>query len=382
MNTHHGGPVILKPIGEIAVFKRYLLPSNIPETYTLKPMFADIANEDRIRQGVVAYRDFLHIFCDRLASDGHLYAKPLKNPTRMTDYPFLHYVSNLLVDIGYHGKLSESGDSLLLAQIPLFSASVDRKGKVTKSKVTVSGQMDCLRFLTLCGLVFAGIDLEARAFSIPDGHMLEVTYPGAPIMLTGLKAMAVADVDVRKTRKYWNDNYILRCDYRLIMAEESDMLDVLKDFLHPLSENVQQFAIKLHQHYTDIGLTCVSISDDQYHFAYSYIENSRRNFTPRDIYTVRVWEFSLSLRHGYCLFVRSKNTDKYADVIKNFPPYLHEIIARGYGCDRKLRNERCQHGCQGVRIPLDETILDIGSHIIKWLDCETECLINRQGSKR
>jgi len=79
---------------------------------------------------------------------------------------------------------------------------------------------------------------------------------------------------------------------------------------------------------------------------------------------------SISLKYGYCLVVRAKKTDKYTDIIKGFPLSLQEKIAKGYGCDRKLRNERCQEGCQGIRIPLDNSILGISKDIETWLDNE------------
>lgn len=68
-------------------------------------MFENVASEENIRNGVIAFRDFVYLFCDRLISDGHLYAKPqkTKNPT---DYPFLHNVNHLLIDIGNHSKLA------------------------------------------------------------------------------------------------------------------------------------------------------------------------------------------------------------------------------------------------------------------------------------
>ena len=190
--------------------------------------------------------------------------------------------------------------------------------------------------------------------------------------------MSVADVEIRKHRRYWNDNHILRCDYRLLMAEEAGTLGVLKDFLNPLPIEVQDFAIKLHQRYTGMGLECVILSDDQLHFAYSYISNSKRVFTPRDIYTVRVFEFSLSLRHGYCIFVRAKKIGKYSIEIEKYAQPLKDIIIHGYGCDRKLRGERCQHGCQGARIPMDGSMLEMGGDIVDWLDCEVSSIIKKQ----
>ncbi|MCL2704349.1 MAG: hypothetical protein FWE91_12220 [Defluviitaleaceae bacterium] len=374
MSIHHGGTVTLKPISEIAKFKKNLIPANIPETYALKPMFKNVASEENIRNGVIAFRDFLYLFCDRLISDGHLYAKPPKSPNSMDDYPFLHNITNLLVDIGYYSKLDESGDKLLVTEIPLCAALTDENGKKTSPKIPASGLIECLRFLALCGFVFTGIDLKAKALNISEEQMLEVSYPNNPIMLTGLKAMSIADMELRMTRRYWNDGYLLRCDYRLIKADDTDVLDVLKDFLHPLPEKVQEFALKLHKRHMNMGMTCVIFNIN---IAYSYTKNSRRALSSRDIYDRRIWEFARSIKDGYCLVIRAKKTDKYADVIEEFPLSLREKIAMGYGCDRKLRNERCQGGCQGFRIPLDDSILSISGDIETWLDNEVSCSIKK-----
>lgn len=137
MSTYHG-PVTQKPISEIAKYIKNLIPANIPETYTLKPMFENVAGEENIRNGVIAFRDFLYLFCDRLISDGHLYVKPQKNPKTATDYPFLYNITDMLADIDYHSKLAESGDSLLITEIPSFTASIDDKGNIKKPKNSVS----------------------------------------------------------------------------------------------------------------------------------------------------------------------------------------------------------------------------------------------------
>lgn len=380
MSTNHGGPVTQKPISEIAKYIKNLIPTSIPETYALKPMFRNIASEENIRKGVIAFREFLYLFCDRLISDGHLYVKLQKKPKSETDYPFLYSVTDLLADIGYYGKLSQSGESLLVTEIPSFISSIDEKGNIIKPKNSASMLLECMRFLTLCGFVFTGIDLEAKKLNASDVKLLEVSYPNAPVLLTGLKAMAIADIELR-TKRYKNDNNhdnLLRCDYRLLKAEDTDVLDVLKDFLHPLQEKVQKLALELHHHYIDMGMTSTTIiSTFEAHFAYSYIKNGKRVLSPRDIYQKRVFEFALSVRHGYCLVIRAKNTDKYADVIKEFPLSLQEKIAKGYGCDRKLHNEPCQGGCQGFRIPLDDTILNISSDIKTWLDNEVSCYIRK-----
>ena len=370
MSTNHGGAVALKPISEVAKFQKNLIPASIPEVYTVKPMFANVASEENIRKGIIAFRDFLYLLCDCLISDGHLYAKPPKKPSSMADYPFLYNITNLLVDMGYYGKLAENGDSLLITELPLCTASIDENGKKRSPKIPISSQIECLRFLTLCGFVFTGINAEAKTLIISETQPLEVSYPNNPILLTGLKALSIADMELRTGRRYWNDNNLLRCDYRLLKAEDSDMRDVLKDFLHPLPENLQDFALKLHQRYTDMGLTCISTRLGIVSFAYARIGKGRKALSERDIYGKRVWEFSYSIKNGYCLFVRAKKTDNYADVIEKFPAYLQEKIAKGYGCYRKMGGERCQGDCQGICIPLNESILDISGDIETWLDNE------------
>ena len=360
MSTQHGGAVTLKPIGEVAAYLKNLIPANLPGNYALKPMFASLAGEETIRSGVLAFRDFLYLLCDRLISDGQSYVKPPKTPANMADYPFLHNLTNLLVEMGVHGTLSESGDSLRVAELPLCTASVDENGKKKNPKISASSQTECLQFLTLCGFAFQETDLRA----------LDVTYPNNPILLIGLKALAVADMELRTGRRYWNDNHLLQCDYRLMKAEETDILDVLKDFLHPLPKKIQEFALQLHQRYTELGMTCSKSLLGEVNISYAFISKNRKVLSPRDLYAQRIWEFSYSLRHGYCLFVRAKKTEQYADVIETFPPSLREKIKKGYGCDRKLRNERCQHGCQGVRIPLDDEILSISRELETWLDHE------------
>ena len=211
MSTQHG-PVVIKPISEVAQFQKNLIPANISETYSIKPMFKNIASDEEIRKGVIAFRDFLYIFCDCLISDGHLYTKPPKKPGSMADYPFLFNVTNLLVDIGYHGKLTKNDDSLIVDQLPLCTPSTDVNGKKDRRKFP-------LRVL-----------LSACAF-------------------------------------------------------------------------------------------CLS--------AVSILQGS-------------IW-------------IRENSTQ--------------EKIAKGYGCDRKF-NRPCQHSCQGIRIPLDDSILDLGTDIETWLDNE------------
>jgi len=376
MNEQHGGPVILKPISEVANFQRDLIPLNISEDFILKPLFADIAAESDIRAGVIAFRDFLFGFCDYLISDGHKYAKPPNKPTSVSDYPFLANVTNVLVEIGYYSEFSKTGDSLMVSKLPSCTPVIDEKGKKKNPKINGVGLIECLRFLSLCGLIFTGvdstkIDLNVKKLDISEHGSINVSYPDNSVMLTGLKVMSIAEMELRPTRRYWGDNNILRCDYRLLKTKSSDVFEFLKDYIHPLPTDVQKFILNLHQRYTDKGLTCVMTILGDIHFAYAKInESQKKKLSERDIYSKRIFGILMSLRFGYCLVVRSKKTDRYQDVIKTFPVSLQKKISRGYGCDRKMWGTPCQHSCQGIRIPLDDSIIGISKNIETWLDNE------------
>ena len=232
MSTNHGEKEMQKPISEYAKYMKNLLPVNIPANYKLKPLIERIAGEDRIRSGVHALRDFFHLFFDRLISDGHLYVKPQKtrNPN---DYQFLHNMNHLLIDMGYHSKLADSGDSLLISKIPSFTTS--------KNKIPVSKHAKCLRFLTLCGFSFVGTDNDAMIFNVSQEHVLEVSYPNNPDLLIGLKVLSIADMELRTERRYSNDDNLLRCDYSLIKDEahwEMENTEYLRAFLQKINPDL------------------------------------------------------------------------------------------------------------------------------------------------
>jgi len=354
----------------VARYKRTLIPVHIPKEYALLSMYESIADAGCIRNGIVRFRDFLYLFFDRLSENGHLYAKPPKKPSGMADYPFLNYITNILVEIGYHGILADDGSILTVPKLPLCSSSVEVSGKKKSAKIPASGLLDSLRFLSLCGFNFADADFGTKTLTISQTQPLIVSYPDNPIVLVGLKALAVADIERRNGRPYWNDHNLLRCNYKLLKAEETDIADELRDFLNPLPDDIQAFAINLHHRYVDMGLTCtLSILDDT-SFSYAVINERNKGLSARDKYQKRIWAFSNSMRNGYSLFVRSKKTDKYADIIESFPPVLREKIADGYGCYRKFGREHCQRDCQGIRLPLDSSILDIAQDIKTWLDEE------------
>jgi len=328
-----GHKVKLQTMAKVVAYKKKLIPTNIPETYEINPKLAAItgSNEATIRSAVLTLRDFLHSLFDHLAKSE--YAVPPKKPTSAGDYPFIGNISTLLVEIGYNGCLD--GDSLMLEKMPV-------------------AKKNCYKFLEECGFVFAETT---------------ITFPNNPAVLVGLKAMAFADMELRTTRRFKNDDQFLRLDYHLLKADPVDMYDVLKDHIHPLHEKVQDFILHLHKRYVSAGLTCAMRILGDVTIAYADMRASKKEHTTQDIYQKRLYEISHSIAHSYCLYVRAKKTAKYAPLIETFPPYLQEKIANGYGCDRK-RGEPCQGGCQGIRIPLDETVLDIADEIAIWLDNE------------
>jgi len=375
MSAYH--EVILKPISEVSEYKKNMIPANIPQTYALKPVLQNIAIEEDIRKGIVAFRDFLCMFFRRLSKEGHMYANPPTKPSGMADYPFLNNMTNMLVDMGYHGYLVDQGKSLLITELPLCTAQTDGNGKKKPPKISISSQRECFRFLALCGFDFEGVDFDEKTFFVSEAQPLEVFYPSAPILLTGLKALSFAEMELRTDRKYWNDHNLLRCDYRLLKADDTDIQDVLIDFLYPLHRKVQEFALQLHQHYMSMGMECTLSILDDVSFSYAYIGKSNKILSSRDKYQKRVWAFSYSLRYGYSLFVRAKKTDKYGDMIKSFPLFLQEKINGGYGCYRKMGRERCQGDCQGIRIPLDDKLLSFSADIETWLDMEASRILRK-----
>ena len=120
-----------------------------------------------------------------------------------------------------------------------------------------------------------------------------------------------------------------------------------------------------------------NISTFDVHFAYAIPGKSRKPLTQSDLYKKRIWEISISAKHGYCLVVRSKKTNMYSDFIETLPLPLKEKISNGYGCDRKLHKQPCQGGCEGIRFPLDDSFLSSADHIIRWIEKETACRIGR-----
>ena len=228
-----------------------------------------------------------------------------------------------------------------------------------KEKISAPKLLEALKFLTGCGIYFDGINLDARTLDLSKAASLKISYPDNPIMLTGLKVMAIAQKDL-----YTNGNHdiFLRCDYRVVKEEETEVISNLKDFVAPLPAEVQDFALKLHKRYLEAGLTCIM---DVFYLGIRFIYSHKNK---------EIWTFSAAHESGYRILIKAQNTHIYTDVIEMFPLYLKEKISRGYGCNKKLFGEPCQKGCHGFSFPLDDSIIDISQNIEVWLDSEVSCL--------
>lgn len=353
-------------ISDMAKFIKYIIPSKIPETYTLKAMFEQVSGEENIRNGILAFRDLLYRVCDRLIADGSLYDKPVKStqnndshPSLPVSYPFLNNVKSILFNIGYHGELIENGGSILLDDLKLLTSVIGADGGQMKAKISVPKLIEALKFLTYCGICFDGIALDARTLDMSKATSLKISYPDNTVMLTGLKIMAIAQKDLYTKG---NHDIFLRCDYRVLKEEDTEVISILKDFVAPLPDLVQNFALKLHQRYLDAGLTCIV---DVFYLGIRFIYSHKNK---------EIWTFSAAHESGYRILIKAQNTHLYPDVIEIFPLPLQEKISRGYGCNKKLFGELCQKGCHGFSFPLDDSIIDISQDIEVWLDKEVSYL--------
>lgn len=357
-------------ISDMARYIKKIIPPNIPETYPIKAMFNNISGEENIRRGVLAFRDFLFLICDRLIKNGNQYDKPLKNlqnndahPSLPVSFPFINNVKSILFNIGYRGELIENDGAILLKGLELLTPTIGIDGREMKAKISNPKLIEALKFLTNCGIYFDGLDLDAPASDIMRTLPVKITYPYNPVMLLGLKVMAIAQKDLYTKG---NHDIFLRCDYRVLKDDDTDPITVLKDFVAPLPAKVQDFCLKLHQRCINAGFKCtVDVFYLNVRFIYSYKSKE-------------VWTFSAAYDSGYRILIKSQNTHKYTDAIETFPLLLQEKISRGYGCNKKLFGEPCQKGCHGFSFPLDDSIIDISSYIDIWINNEVACLQRRR----
>nr|WP_308628671.1 hypothetical protein [uncultured Eisenbergiella sp.] len=348
-----------KPLRDIAGHLKNIVLSEIPESYPIKSIFTSISDEESIRKGVFAFRDFLYRLCDYLIINGDLFDKPKKIAHPFSDrvslpsnYPFLHNMENVLESIGIHGRLNESSD-LLAVDGDQFRADM--------AKTPTVRVIDCLRCLANNGFCISGINLIEDKVNMTDVETLVVSYPENSAILIGIKVMAQAKEEFEGTGLY---GVILRCDYRVIANEELDSIYFLQDMAKPLPVENQKFIMKMHHKYMDDGFQCAVNIVDEMCIRFFYLYNRKE-----------IWSIIISANNGYEIAIRAKHTDEYADIIKQFHPYLQEKISKGYGCDKKRDpNSYCQGGCKGFRISLTDSIISLGRDIETWIDAELSCL--------
>jgi hypothetical protein len=352
-----------KTLKDAAAYLKSIIPANIPESYALKPMFKKISGEEKIRNGILAYRDFLYLFCDRLIADSNLYDKPVKNSDSHLSlevrFPLLYNINNVLFKIGYHGKLADNHESLILRDPQLLSSSTMKEGGCGKSNLSAVKVAEALKFLASCGFCFDGIELDIEKPTLPKLTKLEVTYPDNPAVLTGIKIMSIAQKELRTKN---NHEIFQWCDYRVLMAEEPDVASRLNDFAHSLPVKIQDFVLKMNRHWLEAGLIC-NPSYCGINLGFHYFHKNKE-----------ICSFYASPVPGYRLMIKAQNTNKYPDAIKSFPLPLQEKIARGYGCNPKRFGEPCQNGCHGFSFSLDDSVLKMAKDIKIWIDKELSCL--------
>jgi len=352
-----------RTLKDAAAYLKGIIPANIPKSYALKPVIKKITSEENIRGGILAYRDFLYLLCDRLIADASLYDKPVKNIdshlSSEARFPFLSNINNVLFKIGYHGKLTANHDSLILRDLELLSNSAMKEGGCGKTNLSAVKLIETLRFLADCGFNFDGIELDTPKPILPKLTALEVTYPDNPAVLTGMKVMAVAQKELRTKN---NHEIFQWCDYKVLMAEEPDAASRLNDFAHSLPVKIREFVLKIDKHCLEAGLICNPL--------YCGIDLGFHYFNKNK----EICSFFASPVSGYRLLVKAQNTHKYPDTIKGFPLPLKEKISRGYGCNPKRFGEPCQNGCHGFSFSLDDSTLKMVNDIKIWIDKELSCL--------
>ena len=230
-----------------------VITPEIPDTYEINPMFENISNEEEIRKGVLAFRNFLYQLCDVLMVEGDSYDNHKKNAHEFDDrvtisvyFPFLHNLKCLLLNIGFHGVLTES------------TGSITTYNNIFDTKIPVSKSIECLRFLTACGILIDGINLNDKKPDLLKAESLKISYPDNSAMLTGLKVMAIAEVEFGRNANNLKVNksntisycrfsdILLRCDYRVLEnSKVDDVISILKDTMNPLSSNVQDIVLQL-----------------------------------------------------------------------------------------------------------------------------------------
>ena len=184
-----------KPINEMAVYLQNLLPPEIPQTFEIDPCFKSSVTEADICKGVPAFKDFLYCIYEHLISKGSPFDKPKREShnTNISSYPFILQLAVFMMNMGFHGKFSDDKNALLMDSIETLASL----NCVSYQKIPDSRKIECLRFLTDCGLCFDGLDINGKKPEMVTPEPIIITYPANPAMLAGMKVMAVAQHDVQ-----------------------------------------------------------------------------------------------------------------------------------------------------------------------------------------
>jgi len=350
-----------KPISEMAIYLQNLLPPEIPQTFEIDPLFLADATEADIYKGVPALKTFLHHLYSQLITDGGPFDKPKReshNTNINSSYPFILHLTVILMNISLHGKFDNKKEALLLNESETLTAI----NSVSMQKIPDKRKNECIQFLTACGLHFDGLDISGKKpIKTPPGspeHII-ITYPKNPIMLTGLKVMAT--VQHNKGSKY-NNEILLRCDWRTLTNNPTDSLLILKDLTHTLPANVRGFLLNLHAHYMSLHYKCDTYIGCDTRF--EYFCRSKE-----------LWRYNLTLNNNHFITIKAQHTNKYPEIVSRLPERLQNNIKNGYGCGKKMgTTDSCDSGCRGYRVPLDDSFMEISDVVKAWIDREVEII--------
>ena len=324
---------MIKPLRDFAKHLKELI-LDIPADYAISPIYKRIADEESIRNGVLAFKDFLCQFFDYIIENADLHDKPKPNANRVwgginftMDYPFLRDMSAVLMNIGIYGELNTGGDALILSGDELLG--VLKNAKVSKAAVY-------LRYLTDCGIEFLGTDLDTEKPNLSNVPILEVSYPDSPSMLIGLKIMANTQLEKNKKRfksGTWAcvntiDNVFLRCDYNALGDESMEQTSLIKDIIKPFPPETQTIVLNLHQRLLDSGFKCdISTGRNSaigFYLLYAYKTKPKRVVQAS-------WIIGITPNNSG-IKIDAKNASRYSNIIEKFPHDLLELIRNGTGC--------------------------------------------------
>jgi len=145
-----------KTLGDLACHAKSLVLPDTDEAYSVDSDLLGAIGEEDAREGIAAFKGFINRLFDTLNQEGSRYdicRKPVHGYEDRSGtsqhYPFLQNIKDILIRIGIRGTLPDKMPAILFDE------------HVFNKKIPVSKTMTCLRFLTTCGIIIEGADLEA-----------------------------------------------------------------------------------------------------------------------------------------------------------------------------------------------------------------------------